>query len=194
MALTRQRYTFDEWVDSPENTALSELVEGIPIERMPTTPDHGRIVRRLEHWLTRAEDAGFGEVHVGPVAVVLDTSGPRRNVREPDLCFVRADRAPIVTEKAIEGLPDLVIEVLSPSNRADDLPGGDIWKDYERFGVPRYWIVDPEMQTVAQYEHHGDKFGPPTVLSRDAWLQSDLFPGLTLPVAAIFAPGTSTPR
>jgi len=34
MVLTKRRYTFDEWVDSPANTTLSELVDGIPVARL----------------------------------------------------------------------------------------------------------------------------------------------------------------
>jgi len=59
MALVQTRYTFDEWLDSPQNTMLSELVDGIPVERMGTSSDHGRVVRTLQHWLERAEEAGL---------------------------------------------------------------------------------------------------------------------------------------
>lgn len=187
MVLTRRRYRFDEWIDSPENTMLSELVEGIPVERMSTSRDHGRVVAELFDWLRRAERAGFGEVALGPVAVVLDASGPRRNVREPDLCFIQEQRLYIVTGKGIEGVPDLVIEVLSPTNRNDQLPGGDIWRDYERFRVPDYWIVDPEIRTVSQYAHLGDHYGLPVVLRPGDALKSVLLPGIILPVADIFA-------
>lgn len=187
MVLTRRRYRFDEWLDSPENTVLSELAEGIPVERMATSRDHGRVVAELFDWLRRAERAGFGEVALGPVAVVLDASGARRNVREPDLSFVREQRRQIITDKAIEGVPDLVIEILSPRNRIDQLPGGDIWRDYERFGVPAYWIIDPKIRTVSQYTHGGDHYEAPVVLRPGATLASALCPGLTLPVADIFA-------
>ncbi len=187
MVLTKRRYTFDEWVDSPENTLRAELVEGIPVERMSTTRDHGRVVGELWDWLRRAERAGYGEVAMGPVGVVLDAQGERRNVREPDLCFIQEQRRHVITGKAIEGLPDLVIEVLSPTNRADDLPGGEVWRDYERFGVPVYWIVDPEARTVAQHEHRGDRFVETARLRSGDLLSFPLFPEITLPVADLFA-------
>jgi Uma2 family endonuclease len=186
MVDTRRRYTVDEWLDSPENTTLAELVEGIPVERVSTTWDHGQVVKVLWRWLDRAEQAGYGAVGLGPVAVVLDASGARRNVREPDLCFVRRDREQIITGKAIEGVPDLVIEVLSLTNRSDDLPGGPVWNDYERFRVPDYWIVDPEEGAVAQYHHLGLHFGQPTVLHSGDTLQHAMLPDMTLSVAALF--------
>lgn len=186
MALTKRRYTFEDWLVSPDICPLSELVEGEPVERMPTTPDHGRIVRRLEHWLFRAEEAGLGEVYTGPVAVLLDAGGPRRNAREPDLCFVRRERLAIVTRKAVEGLPDLVIEVRSPTNRADDLPDGPVFEDYRRFGVPVYWIVDPESRTVTQWTRRDGMFTVTAVSRTGDRLAFLLFPELTLPVDDLF--------
>jgi Uma2 family endonuclease len=186
MVETRRRYTVDEWLDSPENAMLTELVEGVPVERIPTTWDHGQVVKVLWRWLDRAEQAGYGSVGLGPVAVVLDASGGRRNVREPDLCFVRRDREHIITGKAIEGVPDLVIEVLSLTNRSDDLPGGPVWNDYERFAVPDYWIVDPEEGAVAQYHHEGLQFGAPTVLQAGDTLHHAMLSDITLPVAGLF--------
>lgn len=188
MAITTLRYTFDEWLDSPENRPLAELVEGLPVERMATTFDHGQIVGELWDWLRRAQRAGFGWVSADPVGVLLDAGGARRNVREPDLCFVRKERAHIITGKAVEGVPDLVIEVLSPTTRDDDLPNGEKWRDYERFGVPRYWIVDPGERTVAQYTHTGSTYGEPLILGESNQLHSELFSGITLSVGALFQP------
>lgn len=188
MVMATRRYTFDEWIDSPQNTPLAELVEGIPVERMASTFDHGQIVGELWDWLRRAQRAGLGWVSVEPVGVVLDAAGARRNVREPDLCFVRKERAYIITGKAVEGVPDLVIEVLSPTTQDDDLPNGEKWRDYERFGVPRYWIIDPKQGTVAQYTHTGGGFGDPVVLQEGDELRSELFPGITLSVGALFHP------
>jgi Uma2 family endonuclease len=117
---------------------------------------------------------------------LLDADGARRNVREPDLCFVCKERAHIITGRAVEGVPDLVIEALSPTTRDDDLPGGEKRRDYQRFGVPRYWIVDREAGVVAQYTHTGSAYGEPVVLRAGDELRCELFPGITLPVSALF--------
>lgn len=186
MALTRQRYTFDEWLASAENAALTELVDGVPVERMGTTSDHGRVTRALQHWLERAEAGGYGSVHLGPETVLLDANGARRNARAPDVFFLSAERDALDTGRAIEGLPDLVIEVLSPTTRTDDLPGGDKWRDYERFGAPSYWIVDPEMRTLTQYMHRGDRYDAPTTLREADTARFALFPDIALRVAELF--------
>jgi len=81
------------------------------------------------------------------------------------------------TGRVIEAVPDLVFEVLSPGNRRDALPGGEKWRDYERFGVPTYCVVDPNARSVTLYEHKGTRFGPPRVLTAGDLLSSSLFPG-----------------
>ncbi len=186
MVVTKRRYTFDVWFDSPANTTLAELVDGIPIERMSTTSDHGSVVKALWRWLDRAEEMGYGTVYLGPVAALLDADSTRRNAREPDVFFLTQDRQYLDAGRAIEGVPDLVIEVLSPTNRGDALPGGEKWRDYERFAVPYYWTVDPDAKTVAQYEHRDGRLQQVALLRPGDTLSSPLLPGITLPVATLF--------
>ena len=185
--LSVRRYTYDEWVSSPLNTPRMELVEGIPVERMTRSGDHAVVVEALGEWLMRAKQAGYGRCFRGPAGVLLDPAGARRNVREPDLFFFRRDHPHYRFSKGFEGVPDLAIEVLSPDNRTDDLPGGSVWKSCERFGVPAYWIVDYEARTVIQYEHRSGHFHELGTLRPGGVLQSPLFPDVTLPVADVFA-------
>jgi len=74
-----------------------------------------------------------------------------------------------------------------PRNREDDLPGGEKWRDYERFGVPVYWIVDPEARNVAQYERRDGRLVETARLVSGGVLISSLFPTITLPVDDLFA-------
>ena len=149
--LTGRRYTYDEWVSSPVNTPRCELVDGIPVERMTTSGAHAEVVQALWWWLEGARQAGYGRVYAGPAGTLLDPDGARRHVREPDLFFFRQGRTRYRISQGFEGVPDLAIEVLSPDNRKDDLPGGSVWKSYEDFGVPAYWIVDPVAELVTCY-------------------------------------------
>ena len=187
MVQTERRYTVDEWADSAWNTPLAELVDGIPVERMATSGDYGEVANALWRWLDRAAQAGYGRMYAGPVGVVLDAQGARRNVREPDFCFFRQGRVIRRTGKGIEVVPDLVIEILSPGNEDDDLPGGAVWDSYERFGVPYYWIADPQHHTVTQYEHRDGAYVEVLHLLPKDILVCPLFPDLPLPVSTIFA-------
>jgi Uma2 family endonuclease len=187
MIVAQRRYTVDEWFDSPQNTIRSELVDGIPVERMTTSGDHGEIAGVVWDWLRRAQRSGYGRTYAVPTGVVLDPDGARNNLREPDFYFFRQGRIPKRSSKGIEGVPDLVIEILSRGNWADDLPGGSVWDSYERFAVPHYWIVDPKARAVTQYEHQRGRFVEIAQLGTGEMLVCPLFPDLPLPVADLFA-------
>ena len=94
--------------------------------------------------------------------------------------------AQVLTDANVQGAPELVIEVGSPSTRRRD----ETIKRrlYERSEVSEYWIVDPELEVVRIYQREGPGFGRPRELSREAGdvLESALFPSFTLPLDAVF--------
>lgn len=77
----------------------------------------------------------------------LDVHLPDGNLFRPDLTVVKSENASIINwQKAINGVPDMVVEVLSNSTRKKDLT---IKKDiYEKNGVKEYWIIDQRGKTV----------------------------------------------
>src|SRR6185437_4949162 len=96
-----------------------------------------------------------------------------------------------MANRVIEGAPDLIVEILSPSTRDEHARGGKLWQAYELHGVPHYWIVDNDHRTIALYALAGDpyqagSYGPATLLGRGDTLTSPLFPTLSLPVARLF--------
>ena len=68
---------------------------------------------------------------------------------QPDLVFVRAERRNIIKKNRIEGPPDLVIEVLSPSSISYDRVTK--FEVYETSGIQEYWIVNPKTQSIEVY-------------------------------------------
>ena len=87
----------------------------------------------------------LGEIFVAPIDCILaDTT-----VVQPDIVFVDAPHASRVSERAIEGAPTLVVEVLSPSTeRTDRARKLDL---YARHGILYYWIVDPDGRNIDAY-------------------------------------------
>lgn len=125
----------------PEGT-LVELIGGHLVFRPTPLVQHRRVVGQLV-WLL----GDFVESRdLGVVVSWIDTRLSDADAFQPDLVFVSHERLGILGEQEIEGAPDLVVEVLSPSTGYYDLTQKR--EAYERAGVREYWIVDPERQTV----------------------------------------------
>jgi Uma2 family endonuclease len=86
------------------------------------------------------QNTGTGSIVLAPFDIKLD---PDRNSVQPDIVVIlNSNPNQISAEGRYAGVPDLLIEVLSPGNREQDLVTK---KDlYEKFGVQEYWVVDPE--------------------------------------------------
>ena len=139
--------TYDDYVRLPDDGRRYEILDGeLDVSPAPT-PRHQRVLLKLVAILHRhAEERGLGQVYVAPIDVIL----ARDSIVQPDLVFVAAGRESIVTERAIEGPPDLVGEVLSPwSDRGDRVAKARL---YARYGIRHYWIVDPVARTLEMYE------------------------------------------
>jgi Uma2 family endonuclease len=108
-----------------------------------------------------------------------------KTVMQPDLIVLRKTRSDLITKRAIEGRPDLLVEILSPSNREHD----QLLKRtaYAKYGVPDYWIVDPEAETVELLRL--EQLGGYTLVQRfdrTATLRSPEFPEIAIPLAPVF--------
>src|SRR4051795_302076 len=98
----------------------------------------------------------------------------------PDVAWWAAGREPPIGPGAIDTVPDLVIEVLSPSTRAKDL--GPKRRAYLQGGVRELWLVDPAARSVTVVRQSGD-----SRLGEGSELTSPLLPGLAIAVGDLFA-------
>ena len=146
------------------------------------TPIHQRIVRELLTALTFfLHQHPLGEVFPAPTDVL---SPGKAEPVQPDLTFVAAERMNIVTQRAIEGAPDMTIEVLSPSNWMDDRKTK--FALYAEMGVHEYWIVDPDERTVELFSLREGRYALIDRLSPGDTLRSALLPGFEMAVGDIF--------
>ncbi len=136
----------------PEGTLAELINEKIYMSPSPVT-DHQRLVLRLSSRMDDfLEKNGLGEVFVAPFDVYLDEHA---NAVHPDIIFVSKGQANIVQDH-IHGVPDLLIELLSPGNKSHDTV---IKKNlYEKFGVKEYWIIDPATKESIGYRLKGNKY------------------------------------
>jgi Uma2 family endonuclease len=183
------RFTYADLRELPEDGRRYEVIGGeLYVSPAPTTK-HQFVLGHVFALLYRAQEAGYGMAWTAPLEVLLD----EENAVQPDALFVTRERAAIVREDGVRGVPDLVVEVLSPGTRARDL--GVKLRLYMRFGVRTYWAVDPEAETVAVFRPDGSGGYTQTLLGPEEELGCELFPGVTVRVARLFAgaAGRTTP-
>ncbi|HXT19500.1 MAG TPA: Uma2 family endonuclease [Thermoanaerobaculia bacterium] len=176
------KLTYDDFLLFPDDGKRHELIDGEHFVSPTPLLRHQRILLRLAYEIeTFLRQHLLGELIIAPMDVIFT----RFDVVEPDLLYISHSRSHI-KDKWVHGAPDLVVEILSPSNRRyDEVTKRDL---YDRTGVPEYWIVDPEAETVKVFRREGERFGRPQLLStrdEDA-LGSPQLPGLAIPLAALF--------
>jgi Uma2 family endonuclease len=126
----------------PEGT-LAELINGRIYMTPPPNIEHQGIAMTIsgEIYMALKMKKIFGKVYASPVGVFLDEY---ENAVQPDIVFIAARNKSLIKPDAIHGVPDLMLEILSPGNRVHDLKRKKTL--YERFGVKEYWIIDPNLR------------------------------------------------
>jgi Uma2 family endonuclease len=181
MSVRTRRLTYDDLLRTPDDGNRYEIIDG----EVLVSPSPGRYHQRLVYLLTRlvgdkVDADRWGQLFSGPVDVRL---GPH-NIVVPDLLYIRQDRLSIFTPRLVEGPPDLIIEVASPSTKKID--GGDKMALYAHAGVPEYWLPDPETRTfrMSVLQANGMYHDAEPV---DGRFHSTVIDGLVIDPAALFA-------
>jgi Uma2 family endonuclease len=172
--------TYDDLAAMPDDGKRYELINGELFELTGPTTKHQRSTRRLssglDNFVTRRE---LGEVFFAPLDVFLSP----HNVVQPDIVYVSRQRYHIVREQKIEGVPDLLMEILSPSNRRHDVVTKAAL--YATFAVPEFWLIDPDQESVLVQTWRDGVFVP--VTSGDGIARSIVLPGFEIKTADVFA-------
>jgi Uma2 family endonuclease len=163
----------------PEDMVIRHLIDGELFEVTPPTIRHQRVIRRVSRVLDDHAASHGGEVFPAPTGVRLSD----RDLPEPDVVFVAAEHADRVGERYVEGPPDLVVEVSSPSTRRLDLVRKR--RQYERFGIREFWFVDLDADRIEVYTLVDGRYGPPTIVGSDGTVEASAVEGLAVAVAGI---------
>jgi Uma2 family endonuclease len=164
-----------------ENTGWSmdvELIAGEAVLVLPLGPPassaEGELHAALHRWQEESGDEGLLMIEV----FVAFPDGSRLG---PDISWWNAERRPPMSRGAMQAVPDLIVEVLSPSTRAND--EGVKRELYMRSGVRELWLVDPDARTVTRVRPGAS---PDEVLGEGSTLTSDLLEGFAIEIACIF--------
>ena len=157
-----------------------ELVDGeIAVSPSPI-PDHSFVVFTLSRILgNHIEENDLGQLF-GDV----DTIFGEFDVRRPDVLFFAKSRLHLIGDKAMQGPPDLCVEVISPSSGTIDRE--DKLEQYQNGGVANYWIIDPALRSLDAYQLKGKVY---TLVGRGQGtdkLKLPPFPNLEIPLQKLW--------
>ena len=143
---TRPWPTYEDYLDIPGDDRY-ELINGeFILVSAPNTAHQGASIGFILSLGNFVELEDLGQIFAAPTEVIL-TDPEGINIVQPDIIFVSKEREHIITRPNIQGAPDLLVEILSPSTgRRDRTIKLDL---YARHGVGEYWIADPDAQTIA---------------------------------------------
>jgi Uma2 family endonuclease len=175
-------YTYQDYLELPDDGNKYEIIEGELIMSPAPYTIHQEVMLNIAVELVNfVRKTKIGKIYIAPTDVVISDI----NVVQPDILFITNKKLQIITAKNIKGVPDLIIEIISPATGYYDLRGK---KDiYEKFGVQEYWIVDPMKQRVEIYLNFENKFELHQRLEKKGILKSNILKGLDLNLDTIFA-------
>lgn len=172
--------TYEMYAEMPDDGQRYEVLDG-QLELMSPGPStvHQAIGSAL-HLIVQTCSSEY-VILIAPLDVILS----RANVVQPDLIMIHRSRSDIVTIRGVEGIPDLVVEILSPGSRKRDRVRK--LKIYAKHGVPEYWIIDPETQTMEQLELNGDRqYEIRNLYENEDRVSTDKLPCVSFPVSELF--------
>jgi Uma2 family endonuclease len=176
------RWTYEDWLRLPDDGFRYEVLNGELHTTPPPTLGHQNAVTELVTQMRNfAKQIGIGVVLTSPVGVRL----PGQPVPvQSDIVFVRAERRDILGESYVEGAPDLVVEVLSPTNWLYDRR--EKLQAYQQVGVPEYWSVDYRARTVEILALEEEKYTLLAEFRSGETACSQILPGFEIGVDDLF--------
>lgn len=178
-----RKLTYDDYLLFPEDGLRHEILDGEHYVAPSPFLSHQDVSSNLHSALGPfIRGHRLGKLYAAPTDVVLSS----HDIAIPDLVFVSNERLSILKGKNIQGAPDLIVEIISPSTRRRD--EGIKLQRYDSFGVGEYWMFYPERRTTRVYRREDGHLLLVAELSAAAGdtLSTPLLPGLEIPLIEIF--------
>ncbi len=141
--VTKAKHTYEDYLNTPEGERYELLNGELMLVASPNEEHQMASVKLVSLIYPYVNTRELGWVFHAPFDIVFSDT----EVVQPDLMFISKEREHIRTAANVQGAPDLVVEILSPSSSKRD------WKDkrelYAKYGVREYWIVDPVNRIVS---------------------------------------------
>jgi len=162
--------TYESYANMADDGNRYEISNGV-LELMSPSPTatHQSVVYELQFKLNVSCRIEY-IIYAAPLDVILSDT----EVRQPDLVMIHQSRRSIISNRGINGAPDLVVEITSEHSRRRDKVKKRII--YAQYGVPEYWIVDLSNFTLEQYVLVGDRYELTEVYAEDDVICSKTVP------------------
>jgi Uma2 family endonuclease len=171
-------WTDEEIMSLPDNGYSHEIVDGKLVMSPKNNPLHGRVCVKISTRISNfVEPRNLGWVFDSNTGFWM----VNRNLRAPDVSFVATARLPNESEHGFyEGAPDLIVEVLSPTNRRREMD--ERLRDFFESGTKLAWIINSDQRFAEVCRSLTDRriIGPGGVLEGE-----DVIPGFQLPLSDI---------
>jgi Uma2 family endonuclease len=185
MGLAQKREEYYTYADYAQWTGDEryELIDGVPYLMSPApTPTHQRILGYIYTEFSNYLKDKACEVYMAPIDVRLNVDSDDDTVVQPDMLVVcDLDK---IDNKGLNGAPDLVIEILSPSSASYD--AGLKLQKYLKAGVRECWIVDPTEKVINVYLQQNGKSASMHAYAESDAIQVNVLEGLTIRLDDVF--------
>lgn len=181
------RYTYRQYCEWPD-TERWELIDGIAWSMSPAPARRhqdicGSLFRQFSNFL----EGTPCRIYFSPFDLLLPEANEADDwvdtVVQPDLVLIC--NRDILTDYGARGVPDLIIEILSPSTARKDTR--EKFLLYEKKGVPEYWIVDPVADIVTVFKRGRDtRYGRPDIYGAEETIPVTILPGLAIILEPVF--------
>ena len=177
----KTKYTIEDYLLLDEGAPFQLVNYDLVMSPSPN-PLHQLVLFSLSEIIVlyNIQNKRQGQWLYAPMDVVFDDG----NVLQPDVFFIAEDRKAAVIKDRIEGAPDLIIEILSPSNAYYDLRQKK--EIYEKYGVKEYIIIDPIAQNADLYTLKDGVYVLQQRSQKNEQLNSILLLGFSIQLAQLF--------
>ena len=174
--------TYDDYVRlTPPDSGNYELHNGQIIYMPSPIPLHQIVSDNLSaNLIVYLRKHKLGRIISAPMDVVFNPI----DTFQPDILFLSNERLSLIGDKKIEGAPDLVVEILSPSNNQKEMGYKKVI--YEMSNVKEYWIINLKKQILTQYENIEGEFLIHRVFEKKDTLTSLTINGFEMPMNELF--------
>jgi Uma2 family endonuclease len=174
-------WTYEDLFRLPDDGKRYEIIDGELCEMPSPSFEHSTAVMYLIAIFLRVVTAVGGLIRTDPLDVFMKGANPV----QPDIVILLRDRLHLISSRGIEGAPNLLMEIMSPSNSAHDRLRK--WALYAQGGVDEYWLVSPEAAIIEVYVREGDTYELLVRAGGNEPIKSRLFPELAFSVSTVFA-------